>query len=80
MTPPNRQPPMINAPWPVAGFAIFLLAAHLVINLLPDRLQNAVFYYGALIPERFWVSPDTPSLDRMLIQATHAPQASEGSH
>ena len=62
MTSPTRQPPIINAPWPVAGFALVLVAAHLVISLLPTRLQNAVFYFGALFPERFWSSSEAPSL------------------
>ena len=62
MTTPTRQPPIINAPWPVAGFALVLVAAHLVISLLPTRIQNAVFYFGALFPERFWASPEAPSL------------------
>ena len=62
MTTPTRQPPIINAPWPVAGFALVLVAAHLVISLLPTRLQNAVFYFGALFPERFWASSETSSL------------------
>ncbi|MFN7168785.1 MAG: rhomboid family intramembrane serine protease [Pannonibacter sp.] len=60
---PTREPPIINAPWPVAAFALLLVGAHLVRILLPESLQNAVFYYGALIPERFWapsggLSPD----------------------
>ncbi|MDP3459287.1 MAG: rhomboid family intramembrane serine protease [Hyphomonas sp.] len=59
---PTRQPPMINAPWPVAAFALLLIAAHLVRILLPDTLQNVTFYYGALFPERFWSSPESPSL------------------
>ncbi|MBK8198930.1 MAG: rhomboid family intramembrane serine protease [Acidobacteria bacterium] len=54
MTTKNRQPPIINAPWPVAGFALVLIGLHLARILLPNGLQNAVFYYGALMPERFW--------------------------
>jgi len=62
MTTPNRQPPMINAPWPVAGFAILLMAMHLIRTLLPNGLQNAAFYYGALIPERFWTASGEASV------------------
>jgi len=62
MPQPDRQPPIINAPWPVAIFAILMVAAHLVRVLLPDSLQNAIFFHGALVPERFWMSTDTPSL------------------
>jgi len=62
MTTPTRQPPIINAPWPVAAFAILLVAAHLVVTLLPSRLQNIAFYFGALFPERFWSSAESPSL------------------
>jgi membrane associated rhomboid family serine protease len=62
MTQPNRQPPMINAPWPVAGFAILLLVAHLIRILLPDGLQNIGFFYGALFPERFWAPADAAVL------------------
>ncbi|MBA3069099.1 MAG: rhomboid family intramembrane serine protease [Hyphomonas sp.] len=51
---PSRQPPIINAPWPVAVFALVLVGAHLVRILLPGAIENAVFFYGALIPERFW--------------------------
>lgn len=58
----DRQPPIINAPWPVAIFAILMVAAHLIRILLPDALQNAIFFHGALVPDRFWTSPDTPSL------------------
>jgi membrane associated rhomboid family serine protease len=58
-----KQPPIINAPWPVAGFAILLLAAHLIRTLLPDPLQNFTFYAGALFPERFWASAGAPPLD-----------------
>lgn len=54
MTQTNREPPIINAPWPVAGFAILLLAVHLVSSLLPEALQVAVFLNGALFPDRFW--------------------------
>jgi membrane associated rhomboid family serine protease len=56
MPPRTKQPPAINAPWPVAAFALVLLAAHLIRVLLPDDLQNAAFYFGAVIPERFWGS------------------------
>lgn len=56
---------MINAPWPVAGFAILLLALHLARILLPDSLQNAVYYYGALIPERFWAPAGGASMSGM---------------
>ncbi len=62
MTTPTRQPPIINAPWPVAIFAILLVAAHLVRILLPDAFQNVAFFYGALFPERFWSSPGSPSI------------------
>jgi len=62
MTTPTTQPPIINAPWPVAAFAILLVAAHLVISLLPTRLQNEVFYSGALFPERFWSGSGAQSL------------------
>jgi len=62
MTTPTRQPPIINAPWPVAIFAIVLVAAHLVRVLLPDAWQNVAFFYGALFPERFWSSAEAPSL------------------
>jgi membrane associated rhomboid family serine protease len=65
MTQPDRQPPIINAPWPVAIFAILMVAAHLIRVLLPDPFQNAIFFHGALVPERFWVSPDMPSLHGM---------------
>lgn len=65
MPQPDRQPPIINAPWPVAIFAILMVAAHLVRILLPDALQNAIFFHGALVPERFWISPDRPSLHGM---------------
>jgi len=61
MPSPKRQPPIINAPWPVAAFAILLVVLHLVRLLLPDPLQNAVYYHGALFPERFWAPPE-PSL------------------
>jgi membrane associated rhomboid family serine protease len=70
MTTPTRQPPIINAPWPVAGFALVLVAAHLVISLLPTRLQNAVFYFGALFPERFWASSGAPSVTGLPPYAT----------
>lgn len=59
----TRQPPIINAPWPVAAFALVLVGAHLIRILLPDSLQNAVFYYGALFPERFWAPAGGVSLD-----------------
>ncbi|MEQ9506995.1 MAG: rhomboid family intramembrane serine protease [Hyphomonas sp.] len=62
MAQPNRQPPIINAPWPVAGFAILLLAAHLIRILLPNAWQNIGFFYGALFPERFWAPADAVSL------------------
>ncbi len=62
---PTRQPPMINAPWPVAVFALLLVAAHLVRILLPDIMQNVTFYYGALFPERFWSSAESAPLTRM---------------
>jgi len=58
---PTRQPPMINAPWPVAAFALLLVAAHGVRILMPDTLQNVVFYHGALFPERFWAA-ESPAL------------------
>lgn len=61
----SRQPPIINAPWPVAIFALLLLAAHLVRILLPDAAQNAFFFHGALVPERFWITPEMPSLHGM---------------
>ena len=57
MTQPDRQPPIINAPWPVAIFAILMVAAHLIRILLPDPFQNA----GKRVPER----PDWSDL-RML--------------
>ncbi len=50
----KRQPPMINAPVPLAIFAAFLVGIHLVRVILPDDLQNLIFYQGALVPERFW--------------------------
>ncbi|MFN7164235.1 MAG: rhomboid family intramembrane serine protease [Hyphomonas sp.] len=59
---PTRQPPMINAPWPVAVFALLLVVAHLVRILLPDMMQNVTFYYGALFPERFWASAESAPL------------------
>jgi membrane associated rhomboid family serine protease len=65
MTPQTQKPPLINAPWPVAVFAILMVAAHLVRVLLPDPLQNAVFFHGALVPERFWISPEMPSVHGM---------------
>jgi len=52
-----RKPPIINAPLPVTFFAVLLIAAHAVRILLPGNLQNAIYYYGALIPERFWAAP-----------------------
>lgn len=50
----TRQPPLINAPLPVAAFAVLLVALHLVRILLPDGWQNIVIFEGALFPERFW--------------------------
>ena len=52
------RPPIISARRPVTVFAVLLVAAHAVIGFLPGGLQNFVFYNGALIPERFWASPD----------------------
>lgn len=54
MTTTRRQPPLINAPLPVAAFAVLLVALHLVRILIPDGWQNLVFFEGALIPGRFW--------------------------
>ncbi|HAY06281.1 MAG TPA: rhomboid family intramembrane serine protease [Hyphomonas sp.] len=54
----QSKPPIINAPLPVTVFAVLLVAAHAVVSFLPGGLQNFVFYNGALIPERFWASPD----------------------
>ena len=59
MTTPNRQPSIINAPWPVAAFAVFLLAAHLIRILLPTGLQEMIFIDGALFPGRFWAPEAT---------------------
>lgn len=54
MTTTRRQPPLINAPLPVAVFAGLLVVLHLVRILLPDSWQNIVIFEGALIPDRFW--------------------------
>lgn len=61
MTSPTRKPPIINAPLPVTAFALVLVAAHAVRVLMPDGLQNFVYFHGALIPERFWAAPDFPT-------------------
>jgi membrane associated rhomboid family serine protease len=67
MTPRKKQPPAINAPWPVAAFALVLVGAHLVRVLLPTGLQNVAFFYGAVIPERFWGGgADLPPYANML--------------
>lgn len=55
------KPPIINAPLPVTFFAVLLIAAHAVRILLPGDLQSAIYYYGALIPERFWAAPGLPA-------------------
>lgn len=52
-----RKPPIINAPLPVTFFALLLIALHGARVLLPDGLQNFVFFHGALIPDRFWAEP-----------------------
>ncbi len=54
MRPNPKEPPIINAPWPVTVFALALVALHLIRILLPNGMQNFVFFYGALMPERFW--------------------------
>lgn len=54
MRPEPKEPPIINAPWPVTVFALVLVALHLIRILLPNGLQNVAFFYGALMPERFW--------------------------
>lgn len=61
----SRQPPIINAPWPVAAFAFLLIGLHFLRTLLPNGLENAVFYYGALIPERFWAPAGGVSMSGM---------------
>ena len=55
-----RQPPLINAPLPVAVFGVLLVALHLVRILLPDSWQNVVIFDGALIPDRFWAPASSP--------------------
>jgi membrane associated rhomboid family serine protease len=52
-----RKPPIINAPLPVTVFAGLLVAAHGLRLLMPDQLQNLIYFHAALIPERFWAEP-----------------------
>jgi membrane associated rhomboid family serine protease len=58
----TRQPPMINAPVPLAVFAALLVAAHIVRRLLPEGVQGFLFFHGALAPERFWLAAGETAL------------------
>lgn len=58
MRPKPKEPPIINAPWPVTVFALMLVVVHLIRILMPNGWQNVAFYYGALMPERFWAPTD----------------------
>ncbi|MBY9068497.1 rhomboid family intramembrane serine protease [Hyphomonas sp. WL0036] len=50
----QTREPIINAPLPLTAFALTLIALHGLRAFLPEQMNLAALYHGALFPERFW--------------------------